>query len=198
MTDDELFRWILIAGFFLTLPIGIYHRFRAHTGEPLDRRQEGWFIFLSVRILGGLGMLAALVLVFWNPSWMAWSFIPLPAWLRWTGVGLGMATMLLLTWTFHRLGRNITDTVVTRREHSLITTGPYRWVRHPFYVAFLLGTTAISLVLANWLVLLVGTTAFVLLAIRSRKEEENLELRFGDEYRRYRARTGAFFPRLYK
>jgi protein-S-isoprenylcysteine O-methyltransferase Ste14 len=28
----------------------------------------------------------------------------------------------------------LTDTLVTRREHTLITHGPYRWVRHPFYV----------------------------------------------------------------
>ena len=43
---------------------------------------------------------------------------------------------------------------------------------------------------------LLGLTAFILLAIRSRKEEDNLVLRFGNDYHRYRARTGAFFPRF--
>lgn len=196
MTDDQLFRYILLAGFVITLPIGIYYRTRAHTGEPLDRRQEGWFLLIAIRVLGGLGMLAAIGLVFASPSWMDWSFVPLPVWLRWSGVGLGVLATALLMWTFRTLGKNLTDTVVTRREHSIVTWGPYRWVRHPFYVAFLLGTTAIALVLANWLVLVIGVTAFVLLAIRSRKEEANLELRFGDDYRRYRERTGAFFPRI--
>jgi protein-S-isoprenylcysteine O-methyltransferase Ste14 len=196
MTEDQLFRYILLAGFIITLPIAIYHRARAHTGEPLDRRQEGWFLLIAIRVLGGIGMLVAMALVFASPSWMAWSFLPLPAWLRWFGVALGAAVTLVLTWTMHKLGRNITDTVVTRKEHTLVTHGPYRWVRHPFYVAFLLGMTATAIVLENWLVLVIGLTAFTLLAIRSRKEEANLELRFGDDYRRYRERTGAFFPRI--
>jgi protein-S-isoprenylcysteine O-methyltransferase Ste14 len=196
MTDDQLFRYILIAGFVVTLPIALYHRLRAQTGERLDRRQEGWFILVTLRVLGVSGMLGAMLLVFFQPAWMAWSFVPLPAWFRWIGVGLGALATILLTWTMRTLGRNITDTVVTRKEHSLVTSGPYRWVRHPFYVAFVLGLTATAIVLANWLVLAIGLLAFTLLVIRSRKEEANLELRFGDDYRRYRERTGAFFPRL--
>ena len=39
----------------------------------------------------------------------------------------------LLVWTFRCLGKNLTDTVVTRQEHTLVMQGPYRWVRHPFY-----------------------------------------------------------------
>ena len=41
----------------------------------------------------------------------------------------------LIVWAFQSLGSNLTDTVVTRRQHTLITHGPYRWVRHPFYDA---------------------------------------------------------------
>lgn len=193
MTDDDLFRWFLLAGFLLVLPIGIYHRLRAHTGERLDRRQEGWFLWL--RPVAAIG-LAGLIAYFINPRWMAWSSVDLPIWLRWAGVGLGVLTAALLTWTFHTLGRNITDTVVTRQQHALITSGPYRWVRHPFYVSFLLAMVANSLVMANWFVFAIGLIAFAMLALRSRIEERNLALRFGDEYRRYQERTGAFFPRL--
>lgn len=42
-----------------------------------------------------------------------------------------------MTWTFIVLGPNLTDTVVTRKVHGLVTTGPSRWVRHPFHVAAL-------------------------------------------------------------
>ena len=63
---------------------------------------------------------------------------------------------LLLFWTFHSLGKNLTDTVVTRREHSLVTHGPYRWVRHPFYVVLFLWVLSFSLLTANWLLALVG------------------------------------------
>jgi protein-S-isoprenylcysteine O-methyltransferase Ste14 len=50
--------------------------------------------------------------------------------------------------------------------------------------------------MANWFVLAFGIIGFVLFAIRIRTEEANLLERFGDDYRRYRERTGAFLPRL--
>ena len=66
-----------------------------------------------------------------NPAWMAWASVPIPAALR-----CARRTGALGIWTFRSLGRNITDTVVTRREHTLITSGPYRYVRHPYQTSF--------------------------------------------------------------
>src|SRR5262245_65474137 len=74
-----------------------------------------------------------------DPQWMTWSSLPLSAWLRWLGLTLVVCSGLLLVWTFRNLGRNVTDTVVTRKDHTLVTSGPYRYMRHPFYVAFALG-----------------------------------------------------------
>ena len=63
---------------------------------------------------------------------------------------IGLPTVSLSIWTFRSLGRNITNTVVTRREHALITSGPpYRYVRHPFYVTTALAFAANSLTTAN-------------------------------------------------
>ena len=108
------------------------------------------------------------------------------------------ARHFLLTWTFHNLGKNITDTVVTRKEHFLVTSGPYRWVRHPFYVSFQLVVLAVSLMMACWFVLAIGSVVLLLLILRTAKEEEKLIERFGDEYRRYMERTGRFWPRLFR
>jgi protein-S-isoprenylcysteine O-methyltransferase Ste14 len=76
-----------------------------------------------------------------------------------------------------------------------VTTGPHRWVRHPFYVAVALAGFANSLVAANWFLLGMGSVVFVLLVVRTSKEEEKLIERFGDDYREYMRRT-RFFPRL--
>jgi protein-S-isoprenylcysteine O-methyltransferase Ste14 len=131
-----------------------------------------------------------------NPSWMAWSSLPVPAWLRWAGAALGVWVVpSILFWVFHSLGRNLTDTVVTRREHTLVTHGPYRWVRHPFYVVGFLGLLAIALMTANWFIALTGAVVIALLVYRTGTEEAKLIERFGDEYMAYRERTGAFFPR---
>ena len=57
MNDDQLFRLILLAGFVILLPIGIYHRLESRTGEKLDRRQEGLFILVALRLCGITGLL---------------------------------------------------------------------------------------------------------------------------------------------
>lgn len=196
MNHDHTFRVLLTVGFLALLPLGIYHRLRSQvTREKLDRWQEGVFILFTLRLAGAatwLGLVAYMI----NPSWMAWSSMPVPEWLRWTGVGVGVAAGGLLAWTLHNLGRNLTDTVVTRTEHTLVTSGPYRWVRHPFYLAAALCVLAGSLMAANWFLLLVGGLTFVLLAVRTRTEEEKLLARFDDACRAYKERTGRFLPRI--
>ena len=102
----------------------------------------------------------------------------------------------VLMWTFRSLGTNITDTVVTRRHHTLVTCGPYQCVRHPFYVATALGLLAGSLATANWFIALTGGLALALSVIRTSKEEGLLLQRFSDDYRSYMNRTGRFIPRI--
>ena len=196
MADDQTFRLILAIGMAAFLPVALYHRVRSQSsGETLDRRQEGLFILLTLRPLG-LATMGGLVAFVLNPAWMAWASLPLPVALRWAGVAIGVPTVALGIWTFRSIGRNITDTVVTRREHVLVTGGPYRYVRHPFYVTTALALVANSLTTANWFIALTGAAALALMVIRTTTEEAKLVERFGDDYRRYMARTGRFLPRL--
>lgn len=196
MNDDDIFRLILLVGFLILVSIGVYHRIKSQaTREKLDRQQEGLFILLTLRPVGGAGWVGLIAYMI-NPSWMAWSSVPLPIWLRWIGIGLGIIAGLLFFWTLRNLGKNLTDTVVTRKQHSLVTSGPYRWVRHPFYSSATLFILANSLAAANWFLSLTGVLFFILIVIRTRKEEEHLLGRFGDEYRKYMKQTGRFFPRI--
>ncbi len=195
MDQEQPFRTILVVASLVVLPIAASYRIRSQaTGEKLDRRREGLFILLTLRPLGIAGMLGLLAYMI-NPSWMAWSSMRLPSWLRWIGVGLGLLASGLWIWTFRTLGKNLTDTVVTRKVHTLVTGGPYRFVRHPFYDAMLLGVVANSLTAANWFILVTGVSVFLLLVLRTRIEEDHLVARFGDDYRAYTERTGRFWPR---
>ncbi len=196
MQSDNIFRFILILGSAVVFPIAIYHRLKSQaSGEKLNRRAEGIFILVTLRPIGlaaGLGLFAYMI----NPAWMQWSSLPLPTWLRWMGVGLGVPAAVLMIAVFRTLGTNLTDTVVTRSQHSLVTTGPYRWVRHPFYVSFALAVTANALVTANWYLALTGLIAFTLIVIRTKTEEEKLIERFGDQYTAYMKNTSRFLPRF--
>jgi protein-S-isoprenylcysteine O-methyltransferase Ste14 len=196
MGDDQTFPIVLALGMLAILPIAIYRRVRSQqTGESLDRWQEGPFVLFTLRPLGIAAMLAVLCFVI-NPAWMAWSSVPLPASLRWIGVAIGALGGALLVWTLKHLGENLTDTVVTRKQHTMITTGPYAHVRHPFYVSAALAFLAKSLVTANWFVFVTGALALTLLIVRCRTEEAKLIERFGDAYRDYMRRTGRFVPRF--
>ena len=194
MPDNDVLRWSLVGGLLVAFPIMAYHRIRAHRSDDrLDRRQEGLFILLTLRPIG-LVFFISLILYLSNPGRMAWAAVPLPLWMRWSGIAMVGATSVLLFWTLHSLGANLTDTVVTRRVHTLVIDGPYRWVRHPFYDAVALLLLGVSLVSANWFMLATGATVFTLLAVRARTEERMLVARFGSDYRNYMSRTNRFLP----
>jgi protein-S-isoprenylcysteine O-methyltransferase Ste14 len=194
MNADAVFRPYVIAIFVIVMMIALPFRIKSQsTGEKLDRMQEGLLILVALRLAGAALWFGAIAFMI-NPAWMAWASLPFPNWIRWAGVAMGLVTPLLLLWTLKTLGPNLTDTVVTRQSHTLVTRGPYRWVRHPFYDCMALFVLSLGLVAANWFVLAAGVVVFTLLAVRTRIEEEKLLARFGDPYRAYLARTGRFLP----
>lgn len=196
MTQDLLFRPIVVAGFVALLVIAGYRRIQSQsTGECLDRLQEGVVILVGLR-LAGLILWSAVIAFMIDPAYMAWASMPLPIWLRWAGVAICVTTLALLAWTLRDLGRNLTDTVVTRRAATLVTHGAYRWVRHPFYACMALIILGNALMAANWFMLAAGAVVLSLIVVRTKTEEEKLVARFGDAYRSYMQRTGRFVPRL--
>src|SRR4051794_32358050 len=85
MTEESVFRSIVMVSIAITLPIGLYHRIRSQaTREKLERRVEGVFILIGLRLCGLLA-LVALATYLINPSWIMWSSVVLPTWLRWIG-----------------------------------------------------------------------------------------------------------------
>ena len=195
--NDTLFRILAIVIFITTSSISIYYRRKADrvSGEKISLKEEGFPLTVTLRLLGLVFWLSVLAYMI-NPSWMAWSRVALPEWARWTGVGFGVLGALMAYWVFSHLGNNVTPTVVTRENATLVTSGPYRWVRHPLYVMGLIAYTGFALIAENAFIAAAALVGFVFLAIRLQKEEANLIHRFGDSYREYMRRTGKFFPKL--
>ena len=192
---ETALRTVLIGVMLVLIPIGAYHRVKSQsTGETLDRRQEGILILATLRPLGAAFWLGTLVWMI-DPRWMDWSSMPIPMPARWGAVALLVAGAALLVWTFRSLGKNLTDTVVTRASHTLVVHGPYRWIRHPLYSSAALVIAALSLMIANWFLLVTGIAVLLALVVRTRTEEQNLIARFGERYQQYMSRTGRFMPR---
>jgi protein-S-isoprenylcysteine O-methyltransferase Ste14 len=196
MTDENRCRWMLAAIMGAGVAMSIYFRLRADRARGAVRRREDNALFLAAQIVFGAGALGGLLAYVLNPAWMRWSQLGLPMWLRLAGGPLGLVCLALFYWVFVHLGENVTPTAQVRQQHTLVTTGPYRWVRHPMYASGALLFASYFLLSANWFAAVMCGMALVMLLVRLPAEEANLLARFGDEYRRYMERTGRFLPAL--
>jgi protein-S-isoprenylcysteine O-methyltransferase Ste14 len=189
----------IIAGVLLFTAVGISSYFRRKadrdSGEKISRNVDG-NIFATLIKLGGLVLWLSPLFYLVNPSWMAWSKIGLPDGIRWLGVLLGIVCVIGIYWLFSSIGSGITPTSATRKEHRLVTTGPYRWIRHPLYTFGSSMFVAFGMMADNWFIAVLGILAFIGMAMRTPKEEANLIAKFGNEYQEYMKRTGRFLPRL--
>lgn len=200
MSENTLFRLILTAIFVSIMALAVTYRRKA---EPVGgkvsaaeaKAQEGALIFYWLRGLGVLLWIGTPIYLI-VPSAFAWAAVPVPLWLRWVGVGIAVTLPFLVAWAQRSLGNNVTKTVVTKQEHALVTSGPYRWIRHPLYTFAFLFFMCLSVIAANAYFAAVITLGYIPLMLRTRQEEAMLAERFGDEYRAYVKRTGRFFPRL--
>lgn len=147
-------------------------------------------------------LLLAMVSLGWCPlylylltPWLDRFHLPFPAGLRWLGAAIFLAGDGLFYWSHQSLGRNWSPLVEIREGHTLITHGPYRWVRHPMYASVFVIGAGLSLLAANAIVLATWLPSFMLMYIlRVRSEEELMIEQFGDQYREYMKRSGRLWP----
>lgn len=197
--NETIFR-IIAAGILITgMAISSYYRIKAdkESGERLSRKADGNVLMTIIRI-GGLMLWLSPFVYLINPVWMAWSKIGLPEAIRWLGIGIGVLCVAGIYWLFSSIGSGITPVSATRREHKLVTNGIYRYVRHPLYTIGSSLFISFGMMADNWFIILLGTLAFIVMAIRTPKEEANLIEKFGDEYSEYMKQTGRFLPKLLK
>ena len=196
-TQDPI-RSAVMASFAVLFAVGAYRRALSHrSGETLDRSKEGWPLMIGIRVLGLVSVIQT-ILVLTRPSVLEWARLALPVSVRWVGVVVIVAAVSLLCGMFVSLGRNLTDTVVTRREATLVQHGPYRYIRNPMYSGLMLLGVGIGLAMENVSIPATMLGVFVLQAIRTRTEEKYLIERFGDSYRDYMRRVGRFLPSAWK
>ncbi|MEN6348443.1 MAG: isoprenylcysteine carboxylmethyltransferase family protein [Syntrophomonas sp.] len=96
------------------------------------------------------------------------------------------------------LGKYYNPRVALYEEHTLITSGVYQYLRHPFYLTALLISLAVSLLFNSWGALLLFLfTVIPAILYRIRVEEEFLLKHFGNRYKEYMEKTKALIPGLW-
>lgn len=131
-----------------------------------------------------------------------WSAMDVPATTvpgRWVTFVAGVVVMWLgislREWAVWTLGRFFTVVVRVAVDQTVVTSGPYRWVRHPSYAGLLVTLVGLGLALGNWLsVLALAVLPMIGLVIRIRVEERELLAALGEPYRQYAERHRRLVP----
>jgi len=133
----------------------------------------------------------------------------LPAWGRFASVypgqelapipfAIGSIALIFLT-----LGTHHTRIALWHQTNDapigLVTSGAYRYVRHPFYTSFLLAFAAADLFFPHPAVLILSLYVFAALSSTAVGEERKLRASvFGEDYAKYMERSGRFLPALFR
>ncbi len=192
----NLLKIAFIVGFVIASTIRATYARRYKPQKVSDERNTGLDRFFL--ILPSLGMFFIPLIYILTP-WLDFANYHLPDWAGWAGIVI-FAFGLWLLWRSHTdLGRNWTTHLEIREEHTLVTNGVFRYIRHPMYAAHFVWGIAQILMLQNWIAGLSMLVGMLPLYLRRVPREEAMMIeQFGDDYRTYMQQTGRIFPRLGK
>ena len=152
----------------------------------MDNTADTAQVIIRPPLAWGLAIIAGLTLNWLVPL----PFLPadLPA--GWLGAMVFVLAVALFAWaivTMTRVGSNVPT---NRPTTTIVEAGPYRFTRNPIYLGMFLGLIGLAIAFDNlWLLIMLVPFALVIRYGVVAREEAYLERKFGDVYRRYRARV---------
>jgi protein-S-isoprenylcysteine O-methyltransferase Ste14 len=174
---------IIVAGWLIWLTPFLLAKRNSGPAKKLDRRAR-WGILLV-----GIAYSLLWQSKFWETPPQAWRvalsifFFFLASLLSWTGA--------------RSLGRQWRIDAGLNPDHELVTSGPYRFVRHPIYTSMLCMLFGTGFMITPLLMLLISTLLFIIgTEIRVRIEDRLLAGQFGDQFRDYQRTIPAYVPFL--
>jgi uncharacterized protein (TIGR03435 family) len=155
-----------------------------------ERRDSLWWYCCHVPALYG-----ALVFSLLDATLLHWTTVGTALGsVRWVGVALVAVGIIIRLVSRLALGKQFSVHVQTTPGHRLITTGIYRFIRHPLYLGLICLLLGFPLCFGSVAGLACGLVVAATVLHRIRTEEAALAGWFPDEYRQYQARTHKFIP----
>ncbi len=205
MYEELLLRYGFLGLWIAFLGLRGYYGRKARSGGQKQTRQERWaiqtryenkwLVFFRV-IVFFTTLLFAIIWVFLPALVPPWTQFAIFSWIRWLGMAIGIIMIPSIVWVGRSLGRQVSGSLELREKHQLVTHGPYKYIRHPMYLGYLIFTLAMLLVCVNLILLFLILIGVVLVILRMNVEEQMMIEQFGDAYREYMEKTGRLFPRL--
>ncbi|KQC03538.1 MAG: hypothetical protein APR53_04925 [Methanoculleus sp. SDB] len=192
--DESVYKYALLGLLVLFFLVRGPYVYRSRIRKTAVKRSTP--VDRMLMLLATVGMVG-LPLVYSLTAFLDPFSIALPDSVRLAGAAVYLAALALMVMVLRELGGDWSMQVELKDNHRLVTSGPYRYVRHPMYTAFTLMMAGQLLLSANWLLGFFGIAAWTLLCIVRIPHEEAMMLEeFGDEYRTYGEGTGRLVPRF--
>jgi protein-S-isoprenylcysteine O-methyltransferase Ste14 len=177
--------WIL---FFLYWTVSSFRAKQTVRTEPfLKRFVYYWLPLILAFLLLGPGK-------WFGHSLIRENFVPHTNLVGNIGLAIAFIGLAIAFWARYLLGANWSATVQQKSEHTLITAGPYKFVRHPIYSGLLLMFSGHALIVGDWRAIIAVLIVFVSFWFKLRKEERLMQTLFGEQYIRYLNVTKALVP----
>ncbi|MFN2299869.1 MAG: isoprenylcysteine carboxylmethyltransferase family protein [Anaerolineales bacterium] len=197
MQIETVFRIIIFLAFLAMAAIRIYFQSKIRRDTARFQAREN-----AVSLIFG-GIAAIVTIVFGAeyllaPGTFAFAYaLPFALVVRWIGVAMLALGITVLGTAHYHLSLSFSSFVGVKEGHQLVESGPYRRIRHPIYLAYLLNYLGGGLVAGNWVMAFIPVICFGIMAFqRMPKEEQLLTELFGQKYRAYMQRTGRLLPRI--
>jgi protein-S-isoprenylcysteine O-methyltransferase Ste14 len=113
------------------------------------------------------------------------------------GLAITAGGLLFAVWARVHLGGNWSGIVTLKKDHELIRSGPYRFVRHPIYTGYLGGVLGAAIVAETGDAFIGFAIVLVALLFKMRREEAFLTGEFGEEYQAYKREAATLVPFIY-
>jgi protein-S-isoprenylcysteine O-methyltransferase Ste14 len=193
---QSMFKILYFMGLIIMSIIRLPYERQTQTNQIVDNRKTTLEKFLLSQLSVGVFVIP-LIYVF-TPL-LSFADYQLPSWVGWIGVAVSVVALWLFWRSHAALGRNWSPTLELRKGHQLITSGVYKYVRHPMYAASLMWGVAQVLLLHNWIAGWSPLLSLMLLYfLRVPREEQMMLDQFGEEYQCYMNRTGRIIPRWFR
>jgi protein-S-isoprenylcysteine O-methyltransferase len=181
--NPSIFIWIIYALWLILIAYLVV----AAIGTKRDTEQHA---------LQSIGLTLAIVAAFLLPYLPIFNFLdfaPVSPAMSVIAIMVCVAGMAYFVWARQHLGRNWSQTVSAKEGHELISSGPYRYIRHPMYTGGLVACFGSAIVCGGaWIFLLVILSGIFLWRVGA--EDRLMEQQFPDEYPNYKRRTNALIP----
>jgi len=114
--------------------------------------------------------------------------------IRYIGLAVYLIFSWLQIWAFKTLGENYSQDILIKKNHQLVTKGPFRIIRHPQYISQILLDLGGAAATLSYIVAPIAIIQILFILLRASVEDKLMAKHFGNEFSSYKKKSGFVLP----